>query len=481
MDIDKDLIKRIVEEVVKQQLSAGSAEAQGRVREAVHVEAGRDGIFTSTDDAVAAAAEAYKKWQSVSVEVKKACIEEMREVSRANAKSMADIAAAETGLGRAEDKVKKNLLQANKTPGIEDVQPRVFTGDHGLSLVESSPFGVICSVTPTTNPVATIINNSISMVAAGNSVVFCPHPRAKGCSNKMIQLLNRAIVKAGGPNNLMTSVCEPSIETSQKLMHHAGVRCLVVTGGPGVVVAAMKSGKKTIAAGPGNPPVVVDETADPRSAARHIIAGSSFDNNVMCTCEKEVLVVESIFRPLKEHMVANGCYELNSRQLDELTRVIFPPPPVGQTKLVLNSDLVGQHASDIAKTIGLDLPRETRLLIAETDFEHPLVMKEQMMPVLPLVRCRDVNEAIDRAVKAEGERYHTAVIHSKNIDNLSRMAKVMNANIFVKNGPNFAGLGFGGEGHTTMTIAGTTGEGITSARTFTRERRCAIIDHFRIL
>lgn len=130
MDIDKDLIKRIVEEVVKQQLSAGSAEAQGRVREAVHVEAGRDGIFTSTDDAVAAAAEAYKKWQSVSVEVKKACIEEMREVSRANAKSMADIAAAETGLGRAEDKVKKNLLQANKTPGIEDV-PLAATLRHG--------------------------------------------------------------------------------------------------------------------------------------------------------------------------------------------------------------------------------------------------------------------------------------------------------------------------------------------------------------
>lgn len=480
MDIDKDLIKKIVEEVVRSQL-AGTSEGQGRLRETVRVEAGRDGIFNSCDDAVAAATDAFQRWQNTSMEVKKACVEAMREVSRANAKSMADLAAAETGLGRAEDKVKKNLLQANKTPGIEDVQPRVFTGDHGLSLVENSPFGVIVSVTPTTNPVATIINNGISMLSAGNSVVFCPHPRAKGCSNKMIQLLNGAIVKAGGPNNLLTSVAEPSIQTSQTLMNHKGVRCLVVTGGPGVVAAAMKSGKKTIAAGPGNPPVVVDETADPRSAARHIVAGSSFDNNVMCTCEKEVLVVDSLFRPLKEQLVAAGCYELNSRQLDELTRVIFPPPPVGQTELTLNSDLVGQHASDIAKTIGLDLPRETRLLIAETDFEHPLVLKEQMMPVLPLVRCRDVDEAIDRAVKAEGERFHTAVIHSKNIDNLSRMAKVMNANIFVKNGPNFAGLGFGGEGHTTMTIAGTTGEGITSARTFTRERRCAIIDHFRIL
>lgn len=480
MNIDRDLVKQIVEQVVQSQL-AGSCEVQCRVREAVPVDVGRDGIFASCDDAVAAAEAAYRAWQSVSQEVKASCIEEMRIVSRAEAKNMACLAAAETGLGRAEDKVKKNLLQANKTPGLEDLKPRVFTGDRGMSLVENSPFGVIVSITPTTNPVATIINNGISMVSAGNSVVFNPHPRAKGCSTKMIQLLNRAIVKGGGPNNLLTSVSEPNLKTSQVLMHHSKVRCLVVTGGPGVVNAALKSGKKTIAAGPGNPPVVVDETAIIQNAARDIVLGSSFDNNVMCTCEKEVLVVDSQFRALKEALVNNCCYVLNQRQLDRLTKVIFPPLPIGETKLKLNASLVGQHASDIAKTIGLDLPRETRLLVAETEFEHPLVMKEQMMPVLPLVRCRDVDEAIERAVVAEGERFHTAVIHSMNIDNLSRMAKVMNANIFIKNGPNFAGLGFGGEGHTTMTIAGTTGEGITSARTFTRERRCALIDHFRIL
>ena len=480
MDIDRDLIKQIVAQVVRQQL-AGTSEGQGRIRESVPVDVDRDGIFTEVDDAVAAARAAFKAWQNVSLEVKARCIEEMRAVSRAEARNMAHLAAAETGLGRAEDKGKKNLLQANKPPGLEDLQPRVFTGDRGMSLVENSPFGVIVSITPTTNPVATIINNGISMLSGGNAVVFNPHPRAKGCCTKMIQLLNRAIVKAGGPNNLLTAVAEPTLQTSDALMHHKNVRCLVVTGGPGVVSAALKSGKKTIAAGPGNPPVVVDDTAPVKNAAKHIVAGSSFDNNVMCTCEKEVFVVESQFDALKQALVENGCYLLNQRQLDLLTNVIFPPPPVGETKLKLNADLVGQHASHIAKTIGLDLPVETRLLIAETEFEHPLVMKEQMMPVLPLVRCRSVEEAIERAVVAEGERYHTAVIHSLNIDHLSDMAKVMNANIFVKNGPNFAGLGFGGEGSTTMTIAGTTGEGITTARTFTRERRCALIDHFRIL
>lgn len=480
MDIDRELVKQIVEQVVRRQL-AGSSEGQERVREVVAVEAGRDGIFSSVDDAVAAAREAFRAWQGVSLEVKARCVEEMRAVSRSEARNLAHLAVAETGLGRAEDKLKKILLQADKTPGLEDLQPRVFTGDRGMSLVENSPFGVIVSITPTTNPVATIINNGISMLCGGNAVVFNPHPRAKGCCSKMIQFLNRAVVKGGGPNNLLTALAEPTLQSSNDLMRHKNVRCLVVTGGPGVVKAALQSGKKTIAAGPGNPPVVVDDTARIKEAARHIVAGASFDNNVMCTCEKEVFVVESRFEALKQALLESGCYLLNQRQLDQLTKLIFPPPPVGQTKLKLNTDLVGQHASHIAKLIGLDLPVETRLLIAETELEHPLVMKEQMMPVLPLVRCRSVEEAIERAVMAEGERYHTAVIHSLNIDHLSDMARVMNANIFVKNGPNFAGLGFGGEGSTTMTIAGTTGEGITTARTFTRERRCALIDHFRIL
>lgn len=475
MDIDRDLIRKIVEEVVSRQLAGTAAPVE------VPVTVGRHGIFTSADDAVAAAAQAFKKWYALPLEKRAECVAAMRRVSLEQARPMAELAHAETGLGRPEDKYHKNVLQARKTPGLEDIEPRVFTGDRGLTLVEHAPFGVLCSVTPTTNPVATIINNSISMVSAGNSVVFNPHPRAKGCCLKMIQLLNQAITECGGPENLLTSVAEPTQDTSTYLMTHKGIRCLVVTGGPGVVVAAMKSGKKVIAAGPGNPPVVVDETADLRQAARDTVAGSSFDNNIMCTCEKEVFAVESIFRDFKDTMLANNCYELTPRQLDELTRIIFQRPAVGDTKPVLNRDLIGQHASDIAKTIGLDLPRETRLLIAETPADHPLVQKEQMMPVLPLVRVRNVDEAIEQALRAEGERYHTAVMHSRNIENLSRMARAVNANIFIKNGPNYAGLGFGGEGFTTMTIAGTTGEGATSARTFTRERRCALIDYFRIL
>lgn len=474
--MDRDQIQKVVEEVVKRL----AAQGQGQLPEKAPP-IGQDGVFSTIDDAVDAANRAYKIWRDTPMEKKADCIEAMRAVSLKHAQEMADMAHLETGLGRPEDKVKKNILQAKKTPGLEDLRPRVITGDRGLTLFEPVPFGVLCSITPTTNPVATIINNSITMLSAGNAVVFNPHPRSKKCSLRMMTLLNQAIVSAGGPPNLLCSVAQPTMETSLGLMAHPGVRCLVVTGGPGVVKQAMKSGKKTIAAGPGNPPVVVDETADLAQATRDIVLGSSFDNNVMCTCEKEVFIVDQIYREFRDKLARQPVYELNPRQLDELTKVIFQAPPVGKTKPVLNSSLVGLHACDIAKTIGLDLTREVRLLVAEVPEDHPLVMQEQMMPVLPLVRVRDVETAIKLALKAEGERFHTAVMHSHDINNLSVMAKLVNANIFVKNGPNFAGLGFGGEGFTTMTIAGTTGEGCTTPISFTRERRCSMIDHFRIV
>ncbi len=481
MEVDRAQIARIVEEVVRRYSGAGAPLSPAAPATGTGHGDPRGGIFATLDEAAAAARKSQQRWMDLPLEKRAACVQAMRDVALENARLMADLAHAETGMGRPEDKYQKNLVAINKTPGLEDLEPTVYTGDHGLTLMELAPFGVIGSITPTTNPVATVINNSISMVCAGNGVVFNPHPRAKGCCTRMISLLNGAIARAGGPETLLTSVADPNQESSQALMKHPGIDCLVVTGGPGVVREAMRSGKKCIAAGPGNPPVVVDETADLAQAARDTVAGASFDNNVMCTCEKEVLVVDRVYREFLERVVAQGCHLLTPHQFDELTKVIFLPPAVGRTGVVLNKDLVGQHASDIAKRIGLDLPRETRLLVAEAPADHPLVREEQLMPVLPLVRVRDVNEAIALAVEAEGRCYHTAVMHSRNIDSLSRMARLVNTNIFIKNGPSFAGLGFGGEGHTTLTIAGSTGDGVTSARTFTRQRRCVLVDRFRIV
>lgn len=477
MNVDRSEIKRIVEEVVRRYAADGGPSipagesAGGRAR----------GIHDTLDACVEAATAAQKTLIGLSLETRKTIVAAMRQVSLDNAQLLADMAHAETGLGRPEDKVRKNILQATKTPGPEDLESTVFTGDRGLTLVERAPFGVIGSITPSTNPGATIINNAISMISAGNGVVFNPHPSARQVCLHAIDMLNAAIERAGGPSTLLTSVREPNLETSNALMAHRGIRTLVVTGGGAVVKAALTSGKRAICAGPGNPPVVVDETADLDLAAREIVNGASFDNNIMCTCEKEGFFVERVFEDLKSRMKTQRCYELTPRELDMVMRVVFTPPAFGQTRMMVNKDLVGKNAAVIAKTAGLDVPADTRLLIAEVGADHPLVQTEQLMPVFPMVRVRDVRDAIAAAIQAEHGYNHTAVMYSKNLENLSTMAAAVECTLFVKNGPNYSSLGFGGEGFTTMTIAGTTGEGPTSARSFTRPRRCTLVDYFKIV
>jgi acyl-CoA reductase-like NAD-dependent aldehyde dehydrogenase len=225
----------------------------------------------------------------------------------------------------------------------------------------------------------------------------------------------------------------------------------------------------------------VDQTADIVKAGRDIVAGASFDNNVVCICEKEVLAVEGIADRLKQEMRANGAFELSGPQIDAVTRLVIPSPKGPRVESTPNKDMVGKDAAFIARAAGIEVPARTRLLLMEVDREHPLVWSEQLMPVLPLVRMRSADEAIDLAVAVEHGFRHTAMIHSHDIEKLSRMAKVMNCSLFVKNGPCYAGLGQGGAGFTSFTIASPTGEGITRARTFTRERRCTLVDYFRII
>ncbi len=471
MQVDKLEIRKIVEEVVRRY---GERVPLDEVRAA-------RGIYATIDECTAAAAQSQQKWMELPLEQRKAAVAAMRRAALDHARLLAEMAAAETGLGRAEDKVNKNILVATKTPGPEDLEPVIYTGDHGLTLIELAPFGVIGSVTPTTNPAATIINNSISMLSAGNAVVFNPHPSAKNVCLRAIELLNEAIEGAGGPPTLLTSVREPTLETSQALMVHRGIRVLVVTGGMGVVRQAMKSGKRAIAAGPGNPPVVVDETADLDLAAREIVNGAAFDNNIMCTCEKEAFVVESVFNALREKMKAHRVFELNARQLDQVMGVVFSQPAMGETRAVINKELVGKSAAVIARTAGFDVPPDTRLLTCDVAWDHPLVQTEQLMPVFPMVRVSHFREAVERAIQAEHGYNHTAVMYSRNLENLSYMASGIECSLFAKNGPNYAALGMGGEGYTSMTIAGTTGEGVTSARIFTRPRRCTLVDYFRIV
>ena len=440
-----------------------------------------EGIFPDIDSAVDAAAEAYRCFGAASLALRGEIVAAMRAAMLREAEALAKVAWTETGLGRLEDKIVKNRLVTLKTPGPEVLAPTAWTGDRGLTLTERAPFGVIGAITPVTNPTATIICNAIGMIAAGNSVVFNVHPSARECSVRTIYLLNRAIVQAGGPPNLVTAPAEPTIASAQALMRHPSIRLLVVTGGAGVVKAAMESGKRAISAGPGNPPVVVDATADLTAAGRAIVRGASFDNNIICVDEKEVFVVASAAEGLIAAMRAAGAYLAKPGELRRLEAEIFTEQRGPGRAAVMNKDLIGKNAGEILARTGVRCGPETRLVIAEVSEGHPLVWSEQMMPVLPIVRVPDVARGIDLARRAEQGCGHSAAMHSRDIDALSHMARVINTSIFVKNGPIYAGLGEGGEGFTSFTIASPTGEGLTGPLSFSRQRRCVMVDHFRIV
>jgi acyl-CoA reductase-like NAD-dependent aldehyde dehydrogenase len=440
-----------------------------------------EGVFRTIDDAVGAAKRAFGSYRSLGLDRRKGIIEAIRVSMRRENERLAYMARQETGLGRADDKVLKNQLVIERTPGPEDLEPEVVTGDQGMMVTEYAPYGVIGAITPTTNPTSTIINNAIAILSAGNTVTFNVHPSARSVSVENVKLINRAIVSAGGPPDLVTCVAVPTLESAQALMQHPDVRVLLVTGGPGVVKEALRTPKKAITAGPGNPPAVVDQTADIAKAAKDIVYGASFDNNIICVDEKTTIVVDTVADRLIQHMGASGAYRLKEHELKRLERVIFkemgPPNKPG----VIDGRFVGKDAAVIAGEIGLSLPPETRLLIAEVPVENNLVWTEQMMPVMPVVRVKDVDSAIDLAVRSEHGFRHTASIHSTNVDAITRMARAMNCSIFVANGPNVAGIGADGEGYTSFSIASPTGEGLTRPRTFSRRRRVSVVGALRIV
>ena len=442
---------------------------------------GTMGVFRTVDEATAAAKAAFPVFSSMPLEKRGKIIENIRAVMRENATALAKAAYDETGYGRFEDKIQKNQLVIEKTPGIEDLPPVAWTGDHGLTLMEPAPFGIMGAITPTTNPTSTIICNTIGMLAAGNVVVFNVHPSAKQCSIQTVALLNKAIVAAGGPVNAVVCVGESSMESATQLMKHPNIRVIVVTGGGGVVKAAMSSGKRAICAGPGNPPVLVDETADIEKAASDIVLGASFDNNMICVEEKETVVVASVADKLIQAMTRNNAVLIDKSKIAAMEQVIFSKMAGPRGHAEINRKWIGQNADKILSAIGISAPATTRLAIVEVPEDHPLLWTEQMMPVMPICRVPNVDYGIDIALQMEGFNYHTALMHSRNIDKLSKMARQCNCSIFVKNGRSQAGLGFGGEGYTSFTIASPTGEGLTTPRSFSRWRRCAMIDHFRIV
>src|SRR6266542_4130428 len=456
-------VQDIIERVRRRLGEAGSHPGEGlRGAEALSASAEAElgeGIFPTIDEAVGGAALAFDAYRGIGMQGRKAIVSSIRASMLEHNERLAEMAVAETGLGRVADKIVKNRLVAT----------------------EFAPFGVVAAITPTTNPTSTIINNTISILSAGNSLVFNVHPNARKVSAENVRLINRAVVAAGGPANLVTATPEPTIASAQELMNHPTVRLILVTGGPAVVREALKTDKRSVTAGPGNPPSVVDQTADIEKAGSDIVRGASFDNNVICTDEKTAIVVDTVADRLVRAMAASGAHVLKDHELRRLERVIFtelgPPNKPGH----INPKWIGKNASVILAEIGVRAGDDLRLVVAEVPNEHSLVWTEQMMPVMPVTRVSTVDQAIDLAVRSEHGFRHTASIHSTNVDAITRMGRAMNCSIFVANGPNFAGLGEGGEGFTSFSIATPTGDGMTRPRTFSRERRIAVVGSLRIV
>ncbi len=470
MEMTQEQISRIVSETLK---ALGTPGASGEPAFSPS-----RWLCDTAEEAIATAKSAQRKLADMSLEKRGQLIAAMRKAALDNAEYLAKLANEETGYGRVQDKIGKNVLAANKTPGIEDLTTQAVSGDEGLMLTEMAPYGVVGSITPSTNPSSTVINNSISMIAAGNAVVYNPHPAAKKTSIESMRVLNQAIVAAGGPLGLICTVKEPTVETGNIIMNHKDIPILSITGGEAVVKVAMKTGKKVIAAGPGNPPVIVDDTAILEEAARDIVDGASFDNNVLCVAEKEVFAFDNIADKLMDLMVQNGAFRVSGDDINKIINTVLIKKDFGY---VINRNYVGRDADLILRDSGVSYTGKPRLVIADVPNDHPLVVTEMLMPVLPVVRVRTIEEAIDKAIAAEAGCHHSAMMHSQNVTHLSMAARALNTTIFVKNAPSYAGLGFKGEGFTTLTIATPTGEGLTSARSFTRARRCVLHGSFRII
>ena len=478
--IDETLIRSVVEQVLSRMNGKLPPSADGSYR-------GRFGLFDDVPSAVAAAREAFDRLSGMTIDDRRRIIDHIRRISIEQSVELGTMEMEETKIGRLKHKIEKLKTLGERSLGVEFLRSEVFSGDHGLAVIEHAPFGVIGAVTPVTHSLPTITGNAVSMIAAGNTLVVNPHPSGKKVAAEGVRRFNEAIYRDLGVDNLICVIVEPTLETAEALFKHRDIALICVTGGPAVARAAMQQSKRAVVAGPGNPPVVVDETAELDRAARSIITGAAYDNNLLCIAEKEVFVVEAVFDAMMSAMERAGAVRLCAREVNALTKVAIASvgdPQAGAPAHkhdVAAKDFIGKDAAVLAKAAGKTVPADTELIFGETDESNPFVPVEQMMPFLPFVRCRNVDEAIAKAKEAEHGFRHTAIIHSTNVNNMTKMGRAMDTTLFVKNGPCMAGLGLGGEGYVSFSIATPTGEGVTTPLTFTRERRCTMVDNLRIL
>jgi aldehyde dehydrogenase len=481
MQIQEQLIADIAKEVVARlrvQLQQPVPAANGHR----YSDAGQDGVFATVDEAVNAAYEAQKQVAEMDLEQRGRMIDIIRGICNDRREELGRMEMEETKVGRLDHKILK-LQNMRYVLGVEAMHSDARSSQTGLCIIERAPWGVIGMMLPVTHSVPTMVSNAINILAAGNTAVFGPHPSGTRVAQYALQIFNREIKRALGVENVLTTVREASIEAAEQIFNHPKIALICVTGGTAVAQAATKSGKRVIAGGPGNPPVVVDETADLDRAAKCIIEGAAFDNNLLCIGEKEVFVVASVADAFISAMRRAGAFQLDGAAIERLTKAAFSFDGHGGgcARAHVKKDLVGKDVAVLAAAAGVRVPTGTNLLFGETDEEHPFVVEEQMMPFVPVVRVRDVDAAIAASVKAEHGYRHTAIIHTQNVETATRMARAMNTTLFIHNAASPASLGVGGPGYFSHTIATPTGEGVTTPLTFTRERQMVVGNALRII
>ena len=435
------------------------------------------GIFNDVDAAVEQATRSQQQLVAAGLAARDGICRLFKRMTRDNSQEWGRIEFEETKIGRLDHKVVKlELLDA--VPGVEFLHTPAHSGDLGVSLDEGAPWGVLGVIIPVTHSIPTLTSNAISMIAAGNAMVVNPHPSGAACATMAAAAFNRAIKQKFDIDPLICLIEKPTLRSAEEIFRHERIPLLAVTGGPGVARAALKQAKRAIVAGPGNPPVVVDETADLDNAARSIIQGAAFDNNLLCIGEKEVFVVSSVYDAMFDTMRRAGAVELSTPQVDQLARQVFTHE---QDHYALKKEYVGADPHVLGNLIGANVPQGTDLIFGECDESNPFVSEEQMMPFVPFLRVPDFERAVDMAIKYEHGFGHTAVIHSTNLERITQMGRAINTTLFVANGPSTACLGAGGEGYASYSIATPTGEGVTNPLTFTRFRRLAVAGSLRIV
>ncbi|HVU47014.1 MAG TPA: aldehyde dehydrogenase family protein [Terracidiphilus sp.] len=469
-DIAKEVVTRLRVELQKPAAASGGSVSTGA------------GVFATVEEAVTAAYEAQKKVAAMPLSERGRMIDIIRRICNDRSEELGRMELEETKVGRLDHKILK-LKNMRFVLGVEAMRSDSRSNETGLCVIEGAPWGVIGMMLPVTHSVPTMVSNAINILAAGNTAVFGPHPSGAKVARFALQLFNRAIERELGVSNVLTTTTEATIEVAEQIFHHPKISLICVTGGTAVAQAAAKSGKRVIAGGPGNPPVVVDETADLDHAAKCIIEGAAFDNNLLCIGEKEVFVVASVADAFIAAMRRAGAAQLDTAAIDRLTRAAFTFEGGGSgcARAHVKKDLVGRDAAILASAAGVKVPAGIDLLFGETDANHPFVAEEQMMPFLPVVRVKDADAAITAAVKAEHGYRHTAIIHTQNVETATRMARAMNTTLFIQNAASPASLGVGGPGYFSHTIATPTGEGITTPMTFTRERQIVVGGALRIV